>query len=55
MMLSDEEINKGLEEAMERYAKKEIDKKRAKVFYILGTLSGIAIALIITLIKKLLQ
>ncbi len=54
-MLSDEEINKGLEKAIERYAKREVDKKRATAFYLLGTLSGIAITLITILVMKLLQ
>lgn len=54
-MLSDKEINKGLEEAIERYARREINKKRATVFYLLGTLNGIAITFMAILVKKLLQ
>ena len=50
-MLSDEEINKGLEEAIERYAKKEVDRKRAVCFFALGFSISTIIFLIIILLK----
>ena len=50
-MLSDEEINKGLEEAIERYAKKEVDRKRAVYFFTLGFSISTIIFLIIILLK----
>ena len=51
-MISDEEIDRELEEAIERYEKKEVNKKRVIAFYTLGMVSGIAITLLFILLKQ---
>lgn len=54
-MLSDEQINKELREAIERKAKKEIDKKLAITFYLLGLQTATIIVQIVAIIKMLLK
>jgi hypothetical protein len=54
-MMTEEEINIQLEEAIQRYAKKEVDKKRAFTFYLLGFQTATIIVQIAAIIKMLLK
>ena len=50
-MLSDEQIEKELREAIQKEAQIEVKKKRAITFYVLGFISATIIFLLINLFK----
>lgn len=50
-MLSDEQIDEELRKAIQRYAQKEVNKKRAVVFFTIGFTTATIIFLIINLFK----
>lgn len=50
-MLSDEQIEEELREAIQREAQKEVNKKRAFTFYVLGFSTSTIIFLLINLLK----
>lgn len=50
-MLSDEQINEELKKAIQREAQRNVKKKRAITFYVLGFTTATIIFLIINLFK----
>lgn len=50
-MLSDEQIDKELKKAIQRYAQKEVNKKVAVVFFTIGFTTATIVFLIINLFK----